>query len=364
MNDGARHGAEDDLRRDARDDRTDLPFDRIVERIRSADLPPRSEVDAVVAIARGGTVPGALIAYRLERPLRLLRLAFRNDANVPARAAPEPLGAVPDVRGLRIVLVDDVTVSGATLRAAADRLDASSTTTVAFKGRAEAADVVLFPDVPRCVRWPWFEDVPPAPRPSDPPRAVIVAGVSGSGKSTVGALLADRLDWPYVEADDHHPAANKAKMARGEALDDADRAPWLASLRAELDRHLDAGSNVVISCSALKAAYRRVLTDGRPEAALVLLHGPPRLIAERLREREDHFFDPKLLASQVATLELPGPGESAFVIGIEPDPERIAERIVRDLRLRPIDTGTDAGARDAGPRADARPAHAEPGGTE
>ncbi|MEX2500892.1 MAG: gluconokinase, GntK/IdnK-type [Trueperaceae bacterium] len=340
-------------------DRTDLPFERIAERVRSADLPHRERVDAVVAIARGGTVPGALIAYRLERPLRLMRLAFRDDDNVPRSETPEPVGALPDVRGQCIVLVDDVTVSGATLRAAASRLGAAEVTTVAFKGRADAADVVLFPDVPRCVRWPWFDDVPPPPRPAEPPRAVIVAGVAGSGKSTVGEIVARRLGWPYVEADDHHPPANKAKMARGEALNDDDRAPWLASLRAELDRHLDqdvGGGRVVLSCSALKSAYRRVLTDGRPEAALVLLHGPPRLIAERLRERAGHFFDPKLLDSQVATLELPAPGETALVIGIEPDPERIADRIVHDLRLRPAPGGAATAVSD---RTDDAPA---PGG--
>lgn len=313
----------------------DLDFPRIVERVRSADLPARHEVDAVVAIARGGTVPGALIAYRLERPLRLLRLTFRDDANQPERDAPTAVGDLPDVRGQRIVLVDDVTVSGATLRRATALLGAAETVTVAFKGRPGTADVVLFPDVPRCVRWPWFDDVAPPPRPAAPPRAVVVAGVSGSGKTTVGRHLAERLGWAYVEADDHHPAANVAKMQRGEPLDDADRAPWLASLRAELDRHLDDDRPVVLSSSALKASYRRTLLEGRPEIAMVLLHGPPKLLAERLEQRSDHFFAPSLLRSQLDTLELPGPGEAALVIGIEPEPERIVERVVRELRLHP-----------------------------
>jgi gluconokinase len=240
------------------------------------------------------------------------------------------------VRGQRIVLVDDVSVSGATLRQAKDLLGAARTTTVAFKGRPDAADVVLFPDVPRCVRWPWFEDVPPpAPR-AAPPRAVVVAGVSGSGKTTVGRRLADRLGWAYVEADDHHPPANIAKMRRGEPLTDDDRAPWLAALRAELDRHLDAGQGVVLTSSALKAAYRRVLTDGRPEVAIVLLHGPARLLAQRLDARQEHFFDPRLLRSQLDTLELPGPSESALVVGISADPDAIVRRVLDDLGLAEV----------------------------
>jgi len=332
-------------------DKVDLTFGRIAERVRAADLPPRDEVDAVVAIARGGIVPGALIAYRLERPLRLLRLTFRDDANAPKTAAPQPLSDAPDVRGQRIVLVDDVTVSGATLRRARELLGADRTTTVAFKGPPGAADVVLFPDVPRCVRWPWAEDVPPpAPR-ERPPRAIVIAGVSGSGKSTVGRMLAERLGWAYVEADDHHPPANVAKMRRGEPLDDEDRAPWLASLRAELDRRLDAGEGVVLSSSALKAAYRRVLTEGRPEVATVVLHGPPRLLADRLNARTGHFFDPKLLETQLRTLELPGPGEAPLVVGIEPDPERVADRIVRDLGLSGHDRST---APSTSPSADPR----------
>lgn len=166
-----------------------------------------------------------------------------------------------------------------------------------------------------------------------PPRAIVVAGVSGSGKTTVGRLLAQRLGWSYVEADDHHPPENKAKMARGEPLDDDDRRPWLASLRRELDRHVDAGRGVVLSSSALKASYRRVLTEGRPEAAIVLLHGSRELVARRLGERSGHFFDPALLDTQYATLELPERNEKVPVFAVDQPPERIAEGVVRELGL-------------------------------
>lgn len=313
---------------------TDLAFARIAERLRVADLPPRDAVDVVVAVGRGGGVPGALVAYQLGKPLRLLRLTFRDDANAPRAAAPEPLGDVPDVRGQRVVLVDDVTVSGATLRRARELLGAAQVVTVAFKGRPGSADVVLFPDVPTCVRWPWAEDVAD-PTPTRPVRAVVVAGVSGSGKSTVGRLLAERLGWAYVEADDHHPAANVAKMARGEPLDDDDRAPWLASLRRELERHLADGTPVVLTCSALKRRYRAVLTDGLPAVATVMLHGPSALLAERLGARRGHFFDPRLLRSQLDALELPAPGEAARVLAIDAPPATLVERVVRDLALDP-----------------------------
>ncbi len=315
---------------------TDLSFTRVIERLRTADLPHRDQVDAVVAVARGGTVPGALVAYDLEKPLRLLRLSFRDDANAPKASAPEPVGAVPDVRGLRVVLVDDVSVTGATLRRARALLGAAHVVTVAFKGRPGAADVVLFPDVPTCVRWPWAEDVAEPPT-AAPVRAVVVAGVSGSGKSTVGRLLAARLGWPYVEADDHHPAANKAKMARGEPLDDDDRAPWLASLRAELERHDTAGTQVVLSCSALKHRYRAVLTDGLPHVATVLLHAPTELLAERIAERTGHFFDPRLLRSQLDALELPAPDERARVLSVDAPADALVDRIVHDLQLEPSD---------------------------
>lgn len=133
-----------------------LSFELIASRLRAllegSDL---AHVDAVVAVARGGVVAGALVAYHLQVPLRVVRLRYRDDANVPLAAAPGLLGDVPDVRGLHVLVVDDVSVSGATLRAICTALDAAATTTLVLKGRPGAADLVVFDDVPSCVRWPW-----------------------------------------------------------------------------------------------------------------------------------------------------------------------------------------------------------------
>lgn len=141
-------------------DRVPIPFERVVERLRArVDPEVFGDVEVVVAIARGGIVPGALVAFRLGVPLRILRLRFRDDRNVPLGGPPVVVGPVPDVANLRVLLVDDVGVSGATLRAAGDVLRAPDTRTLVVKGRAGAADVVLFDDVPSCVVWPWNEDV-------------------------------------------------------------------------------------------------------------------------------------------------------------------------------------------------------------
>lgn len=136
-----------------------MPFERVAARLRErVSDAALGRIDAVVALARGGTVPGALAAYQLGVPLRLLRLRFRDDDNAPLGAAPSVVDEVPDVRGRRVLIVDDVSVSGATLRAARDVLGAEAVTLV-VKGPPGAADVVLFDDVPACVVWPWSEDV-------------------------------------------------------------------------------------------------------------------------------------------------------------------------------------------------------------
>ena len=158
----------------------------------------------------------------------------------------------------------------------------------------------------------------------------LLMGVSGSGKSTVGAALARQLGWQMQEGDALHPAANIAKMARGEALTDADRAPWLDAIAALLDRWRAAGQAGIVTCSALKRAYRDRLRDGRPELVLVFLRGSPALIHERLAHRQGHFMPASLLGSQFATLEAPAPEEGAIIVGID----RPVEEIARDLGAR------------------------------
>jgi len=156
-------------------------------------------------------------------------------------------------------------------------------------------------------------------------RPVVVMGVSGSGKTTVGAALADALGLRFVDGDALHPAANVAKMAAGIPLDDADRAPWLDAIGAVL-----ADGPVVVACSALKRAYRDRLRDVAPELQLVFLDGSPALLASRMAARPGHFMPTSLLDSQLATLERPDPDEHALTADIAAP----AEEIVTDLAER------------------------------
>jgi gluconokinase len=134
---------------------------------------------------------------------------------------------------------------------------------------------------------------------------VVLMGVAGSGKTTVGRLLAAELGWTFVEGDAFHPLANVEKMHRGEPLTDADRAPWLRALRARIDELAAGGRSAVVACSALKQAYRAVLAAGRPEVVFVHLTAAPAVLRDRLRHRRGHFMPPGLLESQLATLEEP-----------------------------------------------------------
>jgi len=133
---------------------------------------------------------------------------------------------------------------------------------------------------------------------------VIVMGVTGCGKTTVGSRLASDLGWPFYDADDFHPPENVAKMARGLALTDRDRGPWLKAIRRRIDETAAANGHAVIGCSALKEAYRHVLRDGAA-VSFAWLTGPRALLAERLRHRVGHFMNPALLDSQLQTLEEP-----------------------------------------------------------
>ncbi|MFZ5497153.1 MAG: gluconokinase [Verrucomicrobiota bacterium] len=138
-----------------------------------------------------------------------------------------------------------------------------------------------------------------------PPTLVLLTGVAGSGKTTLGRTLAAELGWAYREADDFHSAANREKMGRGIPLDDTDRAPWLAAIRAAMEADLAAGRPAVFTCSALKESYRRVLLDGLNGVALVHLTGDPALLLARLQGRSGHYMKPGMLASQLAILEPP-----------------------------------------------------------
>ncbi|MCT2594485.1 gluconokinase [Streptomyces sp. N2-109] len=152
-------------------------------------------------------------------------------------------------------------------------------------------------------------------------RVVVVMGVAGTGKTTVGRLLAAELGVPYAEADAFHPPANIAKMTAGTPLDDADRAPWLDAIGDWAERHASGG---VVSCSALKRAYRDRLRAAAPELFFLHLTGPRGLIAERLAARRDHFMPSALLDSQYATLERLEPDEQGAEVSVEAEPHTLA----------------------------------------
>ena len=165
---------------------------------------------------------------------------------------------------------------------------------------------------------------------------LLVMGVSGCGKTTIARGLADRLGWDLIEGDAFHPPANIAKMHASIPLDDADRAPWLANIAAEIDRARAAGRSAVLACSALKRAYRAVLIGARAEMALIYLQGTQALIAARLAARTGHFMPPGLLASQFAALEEPGADENPIVLSIAPPPRAIIDAAAAALRDRNI----------------------------
>lgn len=157
-------------------------------------------------------------------------------------------------------------------------------------------------------------------------RPVVVMGVSGTGKTTIGRMLAAELDLPFVEGDDLHPLANTEKMAAGIPLTDADREPWLDLVAAELARP------VVATCSALKRSYRDRLRVVAPDLVLVHLHGAPELLAQRMAGRSGHFMPTSLLRSQLDTLEPPAADEHPIVVDVAPAPDVIVARVLAALR--------------------------------
>ncbi len=157
---------------------------------------------------------------------------------------------------------------------------------------------------------------------------LIVAGVSGSGKTTVGALVAGRLRWRFADADTFHPQANVAKMRAGTPLTDADRAPWLHAIGEWMDRQITAGDSGVVTCSALKRAYRDELLAGRPAAKMVFLLVSKEVLERRLMARPDHFFPGQLLESQLTALEPPAPSEGIATVVSEGDPAQTAAQVI------------------------------------
>jgi gluconokinase len=168
-----------------------------------------------------------------------------------------------------------------------------------------------------------------------PPCALIVMGVSGSGKSTIAAKLAEHLGWRCEDGDQFHPPSNIAKMSAGQPLTDEDRWPWLQAIANEIDRVCKADEHVVIACSALKRAYRDVLVHGRDDVRIIYLAGVQNLIACRLRLRKDHFMPPGLLASQFETLEPPEANENPVVASIDASADAIIDDIIHQLHLSP-----------------------------
>jgi gluconokinase len=163
------------------------------------------------------------------------------------------------------------------------------------------------------------------------PRILVVMGVSGSGKSTIGAILARRLHWDFEDADWFHPPANVEKMHRSIPLTDEDRWPWLNAIAAWIDEARSGDEHAVIACSALKRRYRDILIGNRADVRLVYLKANEPLLSRRLATRHEHFMPASLLHSQFEALEEPEADENAIVVSVEPSPKAIADRIMSAL---------------------------------
>jgi carbohydrate kinase (thermoresistant glucokinase family) len=164
---------------------------------------------------------------------------------------------------------------------------------------------------------------------------LIMMGPMGCGKTTVGRLLAQTLAWPFIDADDFHPAANVAKMRQGVALNDADRRPWLEALRAAIDRWRLAGQSGIMACSALKKTYRRILGVDQQTVRTVYLQGSFELLHARIEARRNHYMPTDLLQSQLDTLEPPAGG---LTVDISVPPEAIVAHIINQIQIDSIDS--------------------------
>jgi gluconokinase len=165
------------------------------------------------------------------------------------------------------------------------------------------------------------------------PSVIVVMGVSGSGKTTVGRALAERLGWRFAEGDDFHSAANVAKMRAGVALNDEDRWPWLDAIAAWIRDARAKGERCVVTCSALKRAYRERIAAGRDDVCFVFLHGDRDTIAQRLERRTGHYMPLSLLRSQFATLEIPAADECHVTVPIGDEPAELVRKILSALDL-------------------------------
>lgn len=157
---------------------------------------------------------------------------------------------------------------------------------------------------------------------------VVIMGVSGCGKTTVGSMLAQRLDWTYYEGDEFHSSGNIEKMSKGISLNDDDRLPWLAGIKKAIDKSVKSGSDAIIACSALRRKYRRALTVSVSDIRFVYLKGDPATIRQRIESRDHHYMKASMLESQFSSLEEP---DDAIVIDIGDSPEAIVSYIEREL---------------------------------
>ena len=204
------------------------------------------------------------------------------------------------------------------------------------------------------------------------PVVLVIMGVSGSGKSTIAALLAERLGWTFEEGDSLHPTANVEKMAAGIPLTDEDRWPWLAKVADWIDGRLDTGENGIITCSALKRSYRNVVNRRGSGVEFVYLAVSRVELEKRVEHRPGHFMPASLLDSQLDTLEPPALSEPAIEVDASTDPQLVVDRIMRQLGLKPkpletptpakkaVPTKKTAAKAPAAPRAPRKPRPASP----